>query len=103
MPIVWLWCEQVFRSDLLFAPIGLVDMYNSGGAIEALNCTRDLPGCTIKVRGRGCGRFGAYSSTKPRHCMVDMKEEEFTYNAEDGLLTVKLQGECKLKDIEFVY
>ncbi|XP_062168819.1 probable galactinol--sucrose galactosyltransferase 2 [Alnus glutinosa] len=93
----------VFRSDLLFAPIGLVDMYNSGGAIEALNCTRDLPGCTIKVRGRGCGRFGAYSSTKPRHCMVDMKEEEFTYNAEDGLLTVKLQGECKLKDIEFVY
>lgn len=35
--------------------------------------------------------------------MVDMKEEEFTYNAEDGLLTVKLQGECKLKDIEFVY
>ncbi|GLT77027.1 hypothetical protein SLA2020_486520 [Shorea laevis] len=93
----------VFNNDLLFAPIGLLDMYNSGGAVEALNCTMDLPGCTIKVKGRGCGRFGAYSSTKPRHCMVDTKEEEFTYSAEDGLLTVKLQGECKLKDIEFVY
>ncbi|XP_059442460.1 probable galactinol--sucrose galactosyltransferase 2 [Corylus avellana] len=93
----------VFSNDLLFAPIGLLDMYNSGGAVEALNCTMDLPRCTVKVRGRGCGRFGSYSSTKPRQCMVDMKEEEFTYNAEDGLLTVKLQGECKLRDIEFVY
>ena len=35
--------------------------------------------------------------------MVNMKKEEFTYNAEDGLLTVKIQGECKLGDIEFVY
>ena len=35
--------------------------------------------------------------------MVNMKKEEFTYNAEDGLLIVKIQGECKLGDIEFVY
>ncbi|KAG6683795.1 hypothetical protein I3842_12G031900 [Carya illinoinensis] len=92
-----------FGNGLLFTPLGLLDMYNSGGAIEALNCTMDLLGCTIKVKGRGCGRFGAYSSTKPRCCVVDMKEEQFTYNADDGLLTVKLQGECKLREIEFDY
>lgn len=78
-------------------------MYNSGGAVEALNFTMDILGCTIKVNGRGCGRFGAYSSTKPRCCVVDKKEEQFTYNADDGLLTVKLKGECKLREIEFDY
>ncbi|KAK9278952.1 hypothetical protein L1049_028534 [Liquidambar formosana] len=94
---------MVFSQNLHFAPIGLLDMYNSGGAIEAMNCTMDLSGCTVKVKGRGCSRFGFYSSTKPKYCTVDMKEEEFIYNAEDGLLTVKLQGECNLRDIEIVY
>ncbi|KAI8018053.1 putative galactinol--sucrose galactosyltransferase 2 [Camellia lanceoleosa] len=95
---------KVFNQNLHFAPIGLLDMYNSGGALEALNCTVNLPtGFSIKIKGRGCGRFGAYSSTKPRCCKVDMKEEEFIYNAEDGLLTIKLQGECNMKEIEVVY
>ncbi|KAF5957367.1 hypothetical protein HYC85_004592 [Camellia sinensis] len=95
---------KVFNQNLHFAPIGLLDMYNSGGALEALNYTVNLPtGFSIKIKGRGCGRFGAYSSTKPRCCKVDMKEEEFIYNAEDGLLTIKLQGECNMKEIEVVY
>ena len=85
-------CEQVFGNDLLFAPMGFLDMHNSGGAVEALNCTKDLSSCTIKIKGRGCGLFGAYLSTKPKCCMVNMKEEEFTYNTEDELLTVKIQG-----------
>ena len=70
-------CEQVFGNDLLFAPLGFLDMYNSGGAVEALNCTKDLSSCTIKIKGRGCGLFGAYSnlSTKPKCCMVNTKYE----------------------------
>lgn len=95
--------EQAFGRNLLFAPIGLLDMYNSGGAVEALNYVMDISECRIKVKGRGCGRFGAYSGTKPKNCTVDMKEEEFTYNAQDGLLTVKLNGECTIREIEFVY
>ncbi|XVE56686.1 hypothetical protein DITRI_Ditri04bG0030600 [Diplodiscus trichospermus] len=94
---------MVFGHDILFAPIGLLDMYNSGGAVEALGCNLNPSGCTVKIKGRGCGRFGAYSSSKPRSCMVDMKEEEFIYNAENGLLTVDLQGDCSLRSIEFVY
>ncbi|XP_022729354.1 probable galactinol--sucrose galactosyltransferase 2 [Durio zibethinus] len=94
---------RVFGQDILFAPIGLLDMYNSGGAVEAMDGNMSLSGCIIKIRGRGCGRFGAYSSSKPRSCMVDMKEVEFIYNAENGLLTVDLQGDCNLRDIEFVY
>ncbi|KAL5750654.1 hypothetical protein ACOSP7_025257 [Xanthoceras sorbifolium] len=92
-----------FGQNLLFAPIGLLDMYNSGGALDTMNCIIELSECRIKIRGKSCGRFGAYSSAKPKRCMVDMKEEKFTYNAEDGLLTVKPHGECILRDIEFVY
>lgn len=94
---------QVFGNGLRFASIGLLDMYNSGGAVESLRCRVDLSGCTMTIKGRGLGRFGAYSSSKPKRCMVNQKEEEFSYNAEDGLLIVKLQGECGLRDIEFVY
>lgn len=96
-------CEQVFGSDLHFAPIGLLDMYNSGGAVESLSCRVELSGCTITIKGRGLGRFGAYSNFKPKLCIVNQTEEEFTYNTDDGLLIVKLQGECGPKDIEFVY
>lgn len=78
-------------------------MYNSGGAVETLSNSIDLSGCIIKIKGRGVGRFGVYSSSKPRYCKVGKKEEEFTYNAEDGLLTVELQGECDPRDIEFVF
>ena len=95
--------EQVFNGNLHVAPIGLVDMYNSGGAIEDLSCSIEPLGCKIKVKVRGCGRFGAYSSTRPSHCLVDLKQEEFMYIAEDGLLTVKLEGECSIRNIEFVY
>ncbi|KAJ9140236.1 hypothetical protein P3X46_030908 [Hevea brasiliensis] len=95
---------RVFGQDIHFAPIGLLDMYNSGGAVEAVNCRiTDSSECRIKIKGRGCGRFGAYSSTKPKHCMVENREEDFTYSAVDGLLAIKLQGKCNLREIEFVY
>ncbi|GAV83965.1 Raffinose_syn domain-containing protein [Cephalotus follicularis] len=94
---------KVYGQDILFAPIGLLDMYNSGGAVEGVNCTMDISGCAISIKGRGCGRFGAYSNSRPSSCLVDMQEEEFTYNIGDGLLTVILPGECKVRDIEFVY
>ncbi|GFZ07858.1 seed imbibition 1 [Actinidia rufa] len=94
---------KVFNQNLQFAPIGLLEMYNSGGAVEALNCVVDVKGCSIKIKARGGGRFGAYSSAKPSCCKVDKKEEEFIYNAEDGLLTMELEGECSFKEIEVVY
>lgn len=95
--------EQVFGHDVLFAPIGLLDMYNSGGAVEALDCTMDVAQCIIKIKGRGCGRFGAYSNVRPKSCVVDMKEEEFSYIPENGLLTITLGCEGNSRDMEFVY
>lgn len=92
---------RVFSNDVHFTPIGLLDMYNSGGAI--VSHSMDLTQCTLKMTGRFCGRFGAYSSKKPRRCVVDMKEEEFTYESGSGLLTVKLEDGSISREIEFVY
>ncbi|PIA51544.1 hypothetical protein AQUCO_01100416v1, partial [Aquilegia coerulea] len=93
-----------YNQDIYFAPIGLIDMYNSGGAIESLQSNIDSSKCTIKIKVRGQGRFGAYSSTKPRYCIAHM-QEGFEY--ENGLLTLNIptytQGENIVRDIEIVY
>lgn len=74
-------------------------MYNSGGAVEATEMK-----VKVKVKARGSGRFGAYSSRRPKRCVLDMKEDEFTYNDEDKLLTIKLEGgKGNFRDILFVY
>lgn len=94
----------MFGDGVQFAPIGLLDMYNSGGAVEAVDSSTDVNSkCIIKVKARGFGRFGAYSSVRPKRCMLDMKEEKFSYNAKDKLLTIELEGQGNLRDIEFIY
>ncbi|MED6211889.1 hypothetical protein PIB30_077915 [Stylosanthes scabra] len=101
---------RVFGNGVEFAPIGLLDMYNSGGAIESLNCTMDVVNeeeSIVKIKTRGCGRFGAYSNVRPKRCKVEMKEEnddEFFYNHENGLITINLDGcEGNSRDIKIVY
>lgn len=94
---------RAFDEKHQFALLGLLDMHNSGGAVEAMNSSLDSSGCKIEIRARGCGRFGAYSNSKPRSCSVDGKEEDVGYNAENGMLTITLPRECTLRTIAFVY
>lgn len=94
-----------------FAPIGLINMFNSGGAIEGLkyevrggakltegtipgeerleNLSNELVGVVL-IEVKGCGRFGAYSSAKPRRCLVGSKAVEFRYDPSSALVTVEL-------------
>ncbi|KAG8378714.1 hypothetical protein BUALT_Bualt07G0014000 [Buddleja alternifolia] len=94
---------RVLNEALHFAPIGLIDMYNSGGATESLGFTPEPSGCIVRIEARGCGRFGAYSSKKPIYCTVDDKKQEFEYDLDNGLLILKLEGECKVKDLNICY
>lgn len=73
-----------------FAPIGLLKMFNSGGAIKALDFESERR-ATVNMKVCGCGLFGAYSSTQPKRVMVDSEEMEFNYEAEPGLVTVVLR------------
>lgn len=95
--------EQAVNKMLDFAPIGLIDMFNSGGATEGLSVVREPSGCSVRIEARGCGRFGAYSSEKPARCTVDGDEVDFEYNVDNGLLIVKLEGECIIRTITICY
>lgn len=73
-----------------FAPIGLLDMFNSGGAVDELSVVDGESGGVVRMKVRGCGRFGAYCSRRPRKCTIDGSESEFEYECENGLVTVTL-------------
>jgi len=109
---------QNLAAGVSFAPIGLIDMFNAGGAISALEYETQqenmeaafsedpktlgmaimatengghLPAATIKMAVRGCGWFGAYSSMKPRKCLVETSPTDFSYDSASGLLKLILQ------------
>lgn len=90
--------------SIAFAPIGLLDMFNSGAAVEQFevyntSITNDdteistenrSPVAKIALRARGCGRFGVYCSQRPLSCTVDNVETEFNYEAASGLATLMI-------------
>uniref|UniRef100_A0A0D9X9A6 galactinol--sucrose galactosyltransferase n=1 Tax=Leersia perrieri TaxID=77586 RepID=A0A0D9X9A6_9ORYZ len=70
-----------------FAPVGLIGMFNSGGAVTALRYAGDA-GVELKVRGSGT--FGAYSSARPTRVVVDSEADEFSYDDGCGLVSFEL-------------
>lgn len=77
------------RNGALFAPIGLIKMFNSGGAIKWLEYETLSGSVSLKVRG--CGVFAAYSSVRPQRVLVDSEHSEFGYEERSGLVTFTLQ------------
>ncbi|CAL5411772.1 unnamed protein product [Camellia sinensis] len=94
---------KVYNQKIHFAPLGLIDMYNSGGAIEAMEFSEDLSACRISIKGRGAGRFGAYSNQKPKFCYVNSREEGFDFRSEDNLLTTIIPREANSWNITIGY
>lgn len=86
--------SQVYYQRIEFAPIGLMNMYNSGGAIEAVEQCGDPSSFNgrIHIKGRGAGSFGGYSSVKPKGCSINGEEEEMKYGEEDKLVTVTIDA-----------
>ncbi|XP_058723948.1 probable galactinol--sucrose galactosyltransferase 2 isoform X3 [Vicia villosa] len=70
-----------------FAPIGLLDMFNTGGAVEQFEIHKKSVAASVSLKVRGSGRFGVYSSQRPVKCVVGDNENEFKYESESGLTT----------------
>lgn len=73
-----------------FSPIGLIKMFNSGGAVKEFNWGSN-ESTNVAMKVRGCGQFGAYSSAQPKLITVDSEEVEFKYEEESGLVTIDLR------------
>ncbi|GLT46719.1 hypothetical protein SLA2020_204580 [Shorea laevis] len=92
---------KTYNGNIEFAAIGLMNMYNPGGAVESIDSSKNA---SIVVKGRGGGSFGAYSSTKPRSCTINTKEvEEFEFNGENNLLTISIPATTSFWDIAIHY
>ncbi|GMH27307.1 hypothetical protein Nepgr_029150 [Nepenthes gracilis] len=84
---------EVLAPGVSFAPLGLIGMFNAGGAIEALRYytiegDKWVPKVCMEVKG--CGTFGAYSSCKPRRVTVGSAEIGFGYDLGPGLVSLNL-------------
>lgn len=93
---------QVHNQKAQFAPIGLIDMYNSGGAIQAVDNRSKSSVSGIHIKGRGPGTFGTYSSIRPKSCTVNSEEREFEYG-EDKLLKIRIPARTISWDIVISY
>ncbi|KAL0404919.1 UNVERIFIED_CONTAM: putative galactinol--sucrose galactosyltransferase 2 [Sesamum radiatum] len=93
-------------ANISFAPIGLLDMFNSSGAVEQyeIQKTNEVlddsvesrvlsenrpPAATITLKVRGCGRFGFYSSQRPLKCIIG-NTTTFNFEAATGLVTLNI-------------
>jgi raffinose synthase len=110
---------KVLAPGFRFAPLGLIIMFNAGGAIEGLryevkggakmselesgyegegngvaggkleNKSSELVGI-VHMEVKGCGKFAAYSSARPRRCTVGSNGVDFVYDSDAGLVTLSL-------------
>ncbi|KAL0922280.1 hypothetical protein M5K25_006253 [Dendrobium thyrsiflorum] len=92
---------RVLAPGFRFAPLGLLDMFNAGGAIDGLKyevlelqaeSRKYNIGFRVSMEVKGCGRMGAYSSAEPKRCFLGAEPINFAYDASTGLLTLELQS-----------
>ncbi|KAI3503469.1 hypothetical protein L1887_31911 [Cichorium endivia] len=68
------------NKSVQFAPIGLVNMLNSGGAIQSVEFVSDVDGaCTVQIGVKGTGEMVIFASEKPSECHIDGKNVDFKY------------------------
>jgi stachyose synthetase len=68
-----------------FAPIGLENMFNSGGSIEFLEYGFKVDISTVKIKVKGSGTFLSYSSEKPKEIVLNGEKVEFEWST-NGIL-----------------
>ncbi|XP_042516995.1 stachyose synthase-like isoform X2 [Macadamia integrifolia] len=72
-----------------FAPIGLTNMFNSGGTIQDLEYCESSVEISVKIKVKGGGKFLVYSSGSPQKCCLNGIEVSFEWSA-DGKLNLDL-------------
>lgn len=69
-----------------FAPIGLTNMFNSGGSIQGLMYYESI----VKTEVKGGGKFLAYSSSSPKKAYLNGAEVVFEWSENGNKLTLDI-------------
>ncbi|KAA8540785.1 hypothetical protein F0562_024296 [Nyssa sinensis] len=87
--------------SIQFAPIGLVNMLNSGGAIQSL-VVEDYESL-VRVGVKGRGEMRVFASEKPASCRIDGIEVDFSYDDHMVIIEVPWDNSCRLAIIEYLF
>jgi hypothetical protein len=87
--------EAASSAGLCWAPLGLIDMYNSGAAvlsskISQANVDPSVREVRIEAKSESAGRFGVYSSLAPDSASVDGVPVHVTWDVESGIAAIHL-------------
>lgn len=72
-----------------FAPIGLTNMFNSGGTIQELEYFDSESETCVKIEVKGGGDFLSYSNSSPEKCFLNGAEVAFEW-LDNGKLSLNL-------------
>ncbi|XP_047172766.1 probable galactinol--sucrose galactosyltransferase 6 isoform X1 [Vigna umbellata] len=81
---------KVLGHGYSFSPLGLLNMFNAGGAVEGLVYEVGDSQSLVRMEMKGCGKFGAYSSARPTRCLLQNDEVDFNHDSHSGLLTFNI-------------
>ncbi|MED6107814.1 hypothetical protein PIB30_017703 [Stylosanthes scabra] len=100
-PVRSLNCGGSSNKVVNFAPIGLVNMLNNGGAIQTLEFDEDKNVAEVGVRG--AGEMRVFSSEIPKACKIDNEDVDFEY--EDGMVVIQVPWPSSSKSsiIQYTY
>ncbi|XP_020226451.1 galactinol--sucrose galactosyltransferase [Cajanus cajan] len=87
--------------SIKFAPIGLVNMLNTGGAVQSL--AFDEAHNLVEVGVRGKGEMRVYASERPSTCRIDGKEVDFEYEESMVKIQVPWPGSSKLSTVQYAF
>ncbi|KAH9605976.1 hypothetical protein KSS87_008434 [Heliosperma pusillum] len=74
--------------SIQFAPIGLVNMLNCGGAVKSFDIIRDNEGQSVRVGVKGAGEMRVFASKRPKACRVNGEDMELEY--EESMIKVQV-------------
>ncbi|KAL7094860.1 hypothetical protein ACP275_11G130900 [Erythranthe tilingii] len=87
------------HNSVLFAPIGLVNMLNTGGAIQSLA----FKASTVRIGVKGTGEMRVYASDKPLACKVNGKSVEFGYEGSMVITQVPWPESSEDSMVEYLF
>ncbi|MCL7021744.1 hypothetical protein MKW94_030385 [Papaver nudicaule] len=82
-----------------FAPIGLVNMLNTGGTIQSLRVNQD----SIVIGVKGTGEMRVFASEQPKICRIGGQDAAFEYDEEVVMIQVPWPASSSLTLIEYLF
>ncbi|KAM3695469.1 hypothetical protein ACJW31_07G133900 [Castanea mollissima] len=88
-------------TSIEFAPIGLVNMLNTGGAIQSLAFNDD--GKSVQIGVKGTGEMKVFASEKPITCKIDGEVVPFEYEGCMVVIQVPWPDSSKSSIVEYYF